>query len=81
MRQHVLAVATGFTLASIASAAARAQSSTYRAPEPAAYRVLVTGAVRYPGRVTLTPSTMTVADALAAVGAQNSLDSNQEPSG
>jgi polysaccharide biosynthesis/export protein len=32
------------------------------------YRVLVTGEVRYPGRVTLTDSTMTVADALAAVG-------------
>ncbi|HMB78533.1 MAG TPA: SLBB domain-containing protein [Vicinamibacterales bacterium] len=33
-----------------------------------AYRVLVTGEVRYPGRATLTASTMTVADALAAVG-------------
>jgi protein involved in polysaccharide export with SLBB domain len=31
-------------------------------------QVLVTGEVRYPGRPTLTPSTMTVADALAAVG-------------
>jgi protein involved in polysaccharide export with SLBB domain len=32
------------------------------------YQVLVTGEVRYPGRATLTASTMTVLDALAAVG-------------
>lgn len=32
------------------------------------YRVLVTGEVRYPGRAVLTESTMTIADALAAVG-------------
>ena len=32
------------------------------------FSVLVTGEVRYPGRVVLTAATMTVADALAAVG-------------
>ncbi|MCU1385375.1 MAG: epsE [Acidobacteria bacterium] len=37
-------------------------------PDAVAYRVLVTGEVRYPGRATLTESTMSVADALAAVG-------------
>jgi polysaccharide export outer membrane protein len=36
-------------------------------PSPA-FTVLVSGEVRYPGRATLTASTMTVPDALAAVG-------------
>jgi protein involved in polysaccharide export with SLBB domain len=36
--------------------------------EPASFSVLVTGEVRYPGRAILTASTMTVTDALAAVG-------------
>jgi polysaccharide biosynthesis/export protein len=38
-----------------------------QAPAPP-FSVLVTGEVRYPGRATLTASTMTVLDALAAVG-------------
>lgn len=37
-------------------------------PGQTAPQVLVTGEVRYPGRVTLTAATLTVADALAAVG-------------
>ena len=39
-----------------------------QAPDPRSYQVLVSGEVRYPGRATLTASTMTVADALSAVG-------------
>ena len=70
MRPNRFAIVSVFVLASVTSAAAWAQPGAARAPDPDAYRVQVTGAVRYPGRVTLTPVTMTVADAIAAVGAQ-----------
>jgi polysaccharide export outer membrane protein len=43
-------------------------AETQAPPVTMAFRVLVTGEVRYPGRATLTEATMTVPDALAAVG-------------
>ena len=52
----------------LASHVASAPIGGRQAPAAVLYRVLVTGEVRYPGRPTLTESTMTVADALAAVG-------------
>jgi len=52
---------------SVLSAAA-GSSGVRQAAEPGSFSVLVTGEVRYPGRATLTASTMTVPDALAAVG-------------
>jgi polysaccharide biosynthesis/export protein len=57
-----------FTFAGAISGASRLAAIDRQPPEASAYRVLVTGEVRYPGRATLTESTMTVADALAAVG-------------
>jgi polysaccharide export outer membrane protein len=57
------------TLVAVVAAASTVPSAaTRQPPEAPSYRVLVTGQVRYPGRATLTESTMTVADALAAVG-------------
>ena len=47
-------------------------SSGRQVAEPGSFSVLVTGEVRYPGRATLTASTMTVPDALAAVGSPTS---------
>ena len=48
--------------------AASSSQAVGQVAETASFSVLVTGEVRYPGRATLTASTMTVPDALAAVG-------------
>ena len=58
-----------FALASMTSSGiVHGQDSAIHQPNTSPYRVLVTGEVRYPGRATLTEATMTVPDALAAVG-------------
>jgi protein involved in polysaccharide export with SLBB domain len=51
-----------------AAAASSSQAVGGQVAETASLSVLVTGEVRYPGRAMLTASTMTVPDALAAVG-------------
>jgi protein involved in polysaccharide export with SLBB domain len=68
MRASHLGPWTMFALVSVTSATIPPRPAAGRQEPDAAYRVLVTGEVRYPGRVTLTASTMTVPDALAAVG-------------
>ena len=60
--------AVSLALASVVSATAGELDGTGQAPGQTAPQVLVTGEVRYPGRVTLTAATLTVPDALAAVG-------------
>ena len=50
------------------TAAASSSQAVGQVAETASFSVLVTGEVRYPGRAMLTASTMTVPDALAAVG-------------
>ena len=76
MRPHRFPLVSMLALALVTPAAAGQQGAA-PATEPEPNRVMVTGAVRYPGRVTLTPSTMTVVDALAAVGAQT-LDAGEQ---
>jgi protein involved in polysaccharide export with SLBB domain len=68
MRASHLGSLTVVALAVVASASASAPGARRQPPAAAQYRVLVTGAVRYPGRATLSEDTMSVADALAAVG-------------
>lgn len=68
MRASHVGSLTVVALAFLASDAPAAPMGGRQAPTAEQYRVLVTGEVRYPGRPTLTESTMTVADALAAVG-------------
>jgi polysaccharide biosynthesis/export protein len=63
---HVCFLSTLICTAAATAALAGPQIEQHPAPAPPT--VLVTGEVRYPGRATLTASTMTVPDALAAVG-------------
>ena len=69
MRANLLGCLSMFAVASVTSpAVVCSQAVGVPQPDTSSYRVLVTGEVRYPGRATLTDSTMTVPDALAAVG-------------
>jgi polysaccharide export outer membrane protein len=68
LRPIAVSAVSVFAVASLHGATMRGRDGTGEPPDKAEPRVLVTGEVRYPGRVTLTTSTMTVPDALAAVG-------------
>lgn len=64
---HVMKVRRPLIAALFGALLAGAIAAGAQAPAPS-FSVLVTGAVRYPGRAVLTEATMTVADALSAVG-------------
>ena len=69
MWQKFRLLSLSLSLIAITSLTAAPAAANQSAPADApSYRVQVTGNVRYPGRATLTASTMTVLDALAAVG-------------
>ena len=69
MRTSVFVSLAIIAFTSVASATAQIEpAGSGQSAETTAHRVLVTGEVHSPGRVTLTASTMTVRDALVAAG-------------
>jgi protein involved in polysaccharide export with SLBB domain len=72
MRKKCTLLAAGLMSMTSLLTAGRAELTAAAQTATPSYQVLITGEVRYPGRATLTVSTMTVLDALAAVGSPTS---------